>query len=142
MSGVVGSMPSLTRSGLPCARASSSFLGSAAAGRESTASRDKNEASPTALGALLGTGPNARLSPFRTGGNVEAGRRSAPTARIQERVWQGTPTCCWPEMPDDQRPNKRPRRPKRSRPTLVAASHDVPSLVLLEGRPGQTGSPV
>ena len=42
-------------------------------------------------------------------------------------------------MPDDQRPNKRPRRttrPSGSRPTLAAASHDAPSVALLQGKQG------
>src|SRR5919108_4379239 len=57
MSGAVGSMPSLTRSGLPSFFAASSFFRSASAGRESTALRARDAASAADFDAFFGTAP-------------------------------------------------------------------------------------
>src|SRR5919109_4566925 len=105
MSGAVGSMPSLTRSGLPSFFAASSFFRSASAGRESTALRARDTASAADFDAFFGTAPmlndrspapapldnaanrprgtrtgdrSSRLSPFRKRGSAEAGRRFCP----------------------------------------------------------------
>src|SRR3954447_8072379 len=117
MSGAVGSMPSLTRSGRPSASACASFAASAPSGRQSTAFRARYAAAAWAaelvtagLGAASEPGScmrtNANLSPFARPDAVRReppgpcwshARASAPAGRASAA------TVCSPHMSRSER---------------------------------------